>query len=537
MCCFRCVRALLVSCLGFELDTDAPEFRIMIKKNERAGKHFTPAEFQMAVVCAGGSAARHRAGSRVGGRRSQKSGAAARFFAAAGKRAGALELLANRWLRGIRSDFPQLASQNWQNRNSREVFHRLHKSNLKRGGRKINGTPRRGADAAGGDFPRPVHDHRQRHGFSGIAKIAGGQEKIKIGVRKFFRRGAGGEEDGDVVGHFQFIQLLEQPADAFVEPRDERGAVFCGLRPRRGGKRRVAGHGKIIRAGGGGARRGKIHKQKKRAIMVGGVRLVDAHEIVHRVDEQFRQILLLFAAGVRIDRFRSSVVQIIPRYQLTPLMAVLVERIKRVKPPQCVGKIILRRRIVQKTGELVKSACPRLTAKAPFTNESGAIAVLLEPLCEIRLASSQLGIFSGQQLRGGRRAIRAAGIMREADAVCREPVQVWRLKIRLAVAAQVAARKAVALDENDAGPGPGRGGCRRDIREKGSQIGADGHGKLQQGGEENQETDEFHFEVGLCERGNVQSNSILGFKPLMAESRWPASRRNIRDEFFRRACG
>ena len=96
---------------------------------------------------------------------------------------------------------------------------------------------------------------------------------------------------------------------------------------------------------------------------------------------------------------------------------------------------------------------------------------MLETLREVGFTGRR--IFFREQRRCGRRAVRAASVMREADAVRREPVEVGRLKIRLAVAAQIAAREAVALDDNDAGPVRQRDGG-RDIGEERRKLGTSG---------------------------------------------------------------
>ena len=195
--------------------------------------------------------------------------------------------------------------------------------------------------------------------------------------------------------------------------------------------------------------------------MAGGIRRINADEVVHRIDEKFRQIHALLAAGVLINHFLADKGDhaVVRRVQ---------DAVGRVTPER-IGIIILRRRLVEKSGELIKPLCPRRIAEAPFANEAGAITVLLEALREIEFAVCGRGIISGEQLRRGRRAVRAAGVVREANAIRRESVKVRRLKISLAVAAQVAAREVVALDENDAGSarchGHG-GGCKVGVRDQ-----------------------------------------------------------------------
>jgi DNA-binding transcriptional ArsR family regulator len=92
-----------------------------------------------------------------------------------------------------------------------------------------------------------------------------------------------------------------------------------------------------------------------------------------------------------------------------------------------------------------------------------------------------------------RRAVRTAGVMREADAGRRDPVEVRRLEIRLAVAAQIARREVVALDKNDAGQTRfHRAGVGLNVGEQRRQIGVRGRRDGQRG-EQKESAVKFHL--------------------------------------------
>ena len=112
---------------------------------------------------------------------------------------------------------------------------------------------------------------------------------------------------------------------------------------------------------------------------------------------------------------------------------------------------------------MARRAGPR--RKAPLADEAGAVAAFVEHFAEspfVRLqrgpghvaANLQVaGVFAQHERGAGRRANGAAGIeIRETHPFGGEAVEIRRLDLRLAVAAEVAVAEVVGEDEHDARP-------------------------------------------------------------------------------------
>ena len=154
---------------------------------------------------------------------------------------------------------------------------------------------------------------------------------------------------------------------------------------------------------------------------------------------------------------------------------------------------------VEITGEFIKAFSPgraagMFIAQIPFADQAGVIAGLFQDLrhggfvrCQRHVKVGALlqlaGIPAKHQRRGGGRTRGGGGvIIREADALRGELVEIGRLEFRLAVTAQIAETESVALDENDARAA--RDGHRRGVGENEGQFCA--RGKARNRGQPNE---------------------------------------------------
>ena len=137
---------------------------------------------------------------------------------------------------------------------------------------------------------------------------------------------------------------------------------------------------------------------------------------------------------------------------------------RRGETPEPVGEIIPRMRRAEKTGELIKAVFVRHgragVTQSPGANQARAIALALEQrghrdrvgrehLIEVRMQVTRLQ--SGQERRARRGVLRTARVETgETDAFLRQPVQIRRFDLGLAVTTEVTVAEVVRENQDDA---------------------------------------------------------------------------------------